>query len=69
MDEEFDAEETDIALLTHAIKPMAKVMEAEPKPGKGKPDKSDDLGRTAKPEPETQAERRIYKRRDMKAED
>jgi hypothetical protein len=62
MGEEFDAEETDVALLTHAVKPMAKVMEAEPK-------RANELGRTEKPEPETQGERRSYKRRDMKAED
>ena len=61
MGEEFDCEEVDVALLTHAVKPMAKLPDAAPEP--------EPLGRTNKPDSETQGERRTYKRRDMKAED
>ena len=65
MDEQFVAEEKDVALLTHAVKPMAKVPDrGEPEPRAAKP-----LGRTAKPDAEPQGKPRSYKRRDMKAED
>ena len=70
MGEEFDVEEKDVALLTHAVKPMAKEMEAAPKRAAKLDDK--ELGRTEKPEPETQGERQKsprYARKDMKAED
>jgi hypothetical protein len=66
MDETFVVEEKDVDLLTHAVKPMARL------PDRGEPDppepEVDPLGRTKKPTSETQGERRAYKRRDMKAE-
>ena len=53
MDETFVAEEKDVDLLTHAVKPMAKLPErGEPEP---------------EPEPEPEAKAARYKRRDMKA--
>jgi len=60
MDETFVVEEKDVELLTHAVKPMAKLPdrgEPEPEP----PEANIDL-------PETPA-KRSYKRKDMKAED
>jgi hypothetical protein len=71
MDEQFVAEEKDVALLTHAVKPMAKEAprgEPDPPP-EPEVDPEKQLGRTKKPDSETQGERRAYKRRDMKAED
>ena len=65
MDEQFVAEEKDVALLTHAVKPMARV----PDRGEPEPEPEKKLRSPEKPEPETQGERRAYKRRDMKAED
>jgi len=56
MDETFVAEEKDVALLTHAVKPMAK----EAPRGEIDPP----------PEPEIDEPRkRSYKRKDMKAEE
>jgi len=65
MGEQFDADEVDVDLLTHAIKPMARIpdrVEPEPEP---------------EPEPEArkesyhaeQARAARYRRRDVKAED
>jgi hypothetical protein len=55
MGETFVVEEKDIALLTHAVKPMAK------EPDRGEPE--------PEPEPEPQAKPTRYQRRDMKAKD
>ena len=58
LDEQFVAEEKDVALLTHAVKPMAK----EAPRGETDPP----------PEPEIdppEGRRRTYKRKDMKAEE
>jgi hypothetical protein len=68
MGETFTVDERDIALLTDAVKPMAKHPDrGEPDPPE--PEIDEPLGRTKKPDSETQGERRIYKRRDMKAGD
>ena len=73
MGETFVVEEKDIDLLTHAVKPMAKEPdrgEPEPEPPELNIDLPEaQLGRTKKPDAETQGERRNYKRKDMKAED
>jgi len=59
MGEEFACDDIDVALLTHAVKPMAATIEIEPQ---------------KKPQAETMAasepdQPRRYKRRDIKAED
>ena len=59
MGEQFTAFETDVALLTHAVKPMATL------PPRGEPPPEPEID----PEPEAQAKPRAYRRRDMKAHD
>ena len=59
MDEQFVAEEKDVDLLTHAVKPMAKEAPTRrDRPAAGARDRSD-----------RKRKRRSYKRQDMKAED